>query len=969
MKKLLKIGGIAVVVMGALLSLNFVNAQTTKPTITMTSPNEGEVWETGKTYDISWNSQGNFSDQDKITIHLARKADNDKGLSGWYFDYKSVIYLPETASDTKCDFIYNVEGKKVNDTCVGVKEGSLKLSLPSNFPGGEYDLILTCAKERGGDYCVENNAIKPIKIVKQNNTPQLWIKQLVPSIRNIKPGTTQATIASFDLDATLSSDDVKIHYLETILSLGGSRNNSGKNIIHDDVSKLSNCKIYYGDKIVGNGSNGLGNPNSGQNSFYLFGGNGFTIKKNTHSRLDLLCDVAKIPSTDNNFYQYDWKYNPSFLDVSYLNKNGISVQLGNINTIIQTKETGVIVSNKDESELFQPSPSPIPTSAICYKFNVNLTVGSYGQDVLELQEFLVTNGFKVFEGKDGYFGTTTARTLALYQQSVGIPNTGFFGPLTRASINNRPCNTVTTYTTKPVPVPVVEFVKEGVSVMATEGSAQFNITYKVTAKNGDLYIPASHTKPQIVYTVDKMGVDITQSLLSSKKISYVVVNQTNGQLTQAGNYYIPEGDSRIFTFSAVINKVDYGQYRLNLSALYYNLRDDLNADRIYTLSKPFSTAFVSAGSTGGGNLATSTPIVITEITSKGNRAKEFYAGDEVNISGSGFNSASYVSWNGANGTTIMPIVYTNNNVIFKAPNVAPGKYSVRIMEKAGNASSNIVYVTVLSRPTTTISPIPTTPIVKVLSPNGGETLYIDKELVVSFTPIIGAVHYINLVDESKKAGYDLGSLSGVAGASIIGQATDKQIFRANVSSISNYKIISGNKFKIEVCSKSQCDKSDNYFTVISSTPTTVSLPLTTPTPSISPSPSISVTPKISVSPSPSVYVSPTASPTTTYTTPRINRISPSSGVAGTTVTIEGVNFEGVDAYTIFLRNNIGGEINPDNVVVTSTRITFKVPNITYGTYSVSLFGDKGDSNTVNFTITAPQTNTSSVFDWFLSFFN
>ncbi len=111
-----------------------------------------------------------------------------------------------------------------------------------------------------------------------------------------------------------------------------------------------------------------------------------------------------------------------------------------------------------------------------------------------------------------------------------------------------------------------------------------------------------------------------------------------------------------------------------------------------------------------------------------------------------------------------------------------------------------------------------------------------------------------------------------------------------------------------------------------------------------------------------------AAPSTSYTTPHISRISPTPGVAGTIVTIEGVNFEGVDAYTIFFRNNTGGEINPDNVVVTSTRITFKVPNITYGTYSVSLFGDKGDSNTVNFTITAPQTNTSSVFDWFLSFF-
>jgi hypothetical protein len=116
----------------------------------------------------------------------------------------------------------------------------------------------------------------------------------------------------------------------------------------------------------------------------------------------------------------------------------------------------------------------------------------------------------------------------------------------------------------------------------------------------------------------------------------------------------------------------------------------------------------------------------------------------------------------------------------------------------------------------------------------------------------------------------------------------------------------------------------------------------------------------STSPSSSSYIAPAP----TYTTPYITKTSPTIVKAGDTVTLEGVNFEGVDSSLVFIRNNTGGEINPEVTSISNTKITFKVPNISYGTYSVSLLGDKGDSNTVTITIGSTSgASAISVWGW------
>ncbi len=63
----------------------------------------------------------------------------------------------------------------------------------------------------------------------------------------------------------------------------------------------------------------------------------------------------------------------------------------------------------------------------------NLKHGSRGAEVTELQEFLIAKGLLVPPATGGFFGLTKKAVIA-YQISIGLPATGFVGPLTRAAI-------------------------------------------------------------------------------------------------------------------------------------------------------------------------------------------------------------------------------------------------------------------------------------------------------------------------------------------------------------------------------------------------------------------------------------------------------------------------------------------------------------------------------------------------------
>ena len=75
---------------------------------------------------------------------------------------------------------------------------------------------------------------------------------------------------------------------------------------------------------------------------------------------------------------------------------------------------------------------PIPELAIT--FGRNLTMGNRGDDVKQLQELLMREGFLVVNAATNYFGPLTNAALIKYQSQHGLPATGYFGPMTRAIV-------------------------------------------------------------------------------------------------------------------------------------------------------------------------------------------------------------------------------------------------------------------------------------------------------------------------------------------------------------------------------------------------------------------------------------------------------------------------------------------------------------------------------------------------------
>ena len=75
-----------------------------------------------------------------------------------------------------------------------------------------------------------------------------------------------------------------------------------------------------------------------------------------------------------------------------------------------------------------------------FTFSNDLTVGSSGSDVANLQTWLISNGYDIpaisaHAGNKGYFGEQTRVALSAYQKSIGFPSYGFFGAMTRGRLN------------------------------------------------------------------------------------------------------------------------------------------------------------------------------------------------------------------------------------------------------------------------------------------------------------------------------------------------------------------------------------------------------------------------------------------------------------------------------------------------------------------------------------------------------
>jgi hypothetical protein len=83
------------------------------------------------------------------------------------------------------------------------------------------------------------------------------------------------------------------------------------------------------------------------------------------------------------------------------------------------------------------------TNISTFVFTKNLSLHTTGADVKSLQQYLNTHGFVIATNGAGspanettLFGSLTYKALQKFQKSIGLPATGFFGPMTRVYIAN-----------------------------------------------------------------------------------------------------------------------------------------------------------------------------------------------------------------------------------------------------------------------------------------------------------------------------------------------------------------------------------------------------------------------------------------------------------------------------------------------------------------------------------------------------
>ncbi len=123
-------------------------------------------------------------------------------------------------------------------------------------------------------------------------------------------------------------------------------------------------------------------------------------------------------------------------------------QIDSIILVLQTfgADAATIARVREALEGGAPlTPRPIvPPGLIISQIARNLTVGSQGEDVRQLQQFLNARGFAVAASGPGsvgnettYFGPLTRAALARFQTSANVnPPQGFFGPITRAYLQS-----------------------------------------------------------------------------------------------------------------------------------------------------------------------------------------------------------------------------------------------------------------------------------------------------------------------------------------------------------------------------------------------------------------------------------------------------------------------------------------------------------------------------------------------------
>jgi peptidoglycan hydrolase-like protein with peptidoglycan-binding domain len=225
------------------------------------------------------------------------------------------------------------------------------------------------------------------------------------------------------------------------------------------------------------------------------------------------------------------------------------------------------------------------TSEVSCQFTRDLTLGSTGQDVRNLQNFLEEKGFLPAQTStwDGYFGPSTQAALAKYQASKGIsPADGYFGPIVRAYIAiHDECRVDSGPET-------AGLVVDNISVDSDseDGIGTFVFEVDLSAVGDDIYIATSSRQRS-----DDLGFDWT--IVGGSGTSTVTV-QSDADIV-GSNFVIDEGSTETFTIVITIDPASSGSYYVILNDVSFREGSAINQAQTFKFepASDFDTPAVS----------------------------------------------------------------------------------------------------------------------------------------------------------------------------------------------------------------------------------------------------------------------------------------------------------------------------------------------------------------------------------------
>jgi peptidoglycan hydrolase-like protein with peptidoglycan-binding domain len=296
--------------------------------------------------------------------------------------------------------------------------------------------------------------------------------------------------------------------------------------------------------------------------------------------------------------------------------------------------------------VFTASPSDV--SAQVYSFGTDLSVGASGVEVAHLQTFLINKGFDIPAvssgiSDKGYFGSQTRLAVMKYQSLLGLPSTGYVGPLTRGKLNA----VVSNQKPNSVKLQNINNQSSGTGVVVGNSTTSYKIldselrtdrpTVVVLSPNGGQTIKQGQTVT-VQWSAYNIPSDATMNINLSNKNGVVgqIVTGLNPNTSQSYTWNTSSPIGTISTISGLIPAYIYpDKYKIDLE-VYVPVPVTVDNEKGMIVVSDLSDNYLTVTDSAG-NLPVAPSISSVKPSSISNDNTT-----SATISGSGFNSSSAV---------------------------------------------------------------------------------------------------------------------------------------------------------------------------------------------------------------------------------------------------------------------------------------------------------------------------------------